>query len=106
MSMQGHVWISLGMCSDGSVLLLHASPPGVIFSGTELEDGGNSQAIKLAQQIMSIHYPEWYAKYPDCARSHSYLTGSGAMRWSRQILRDEEGVSAMSAEEIVALLFS
>lgn len=28
MSMKGHVWIVVGMCADGSVVLLHASPPG------------------------------------------------------------------------------
>ena len=28
-SMEGHVWMSLGRCPDGSVLLVHASPPGV-----------------------------------------------------------------------------
>lgn len=27
MSMKGHVWLSLGMCEDGSVVLMHASPP-------------------------------------------------------------------------------
>jgi CubicO group peptidase (beta-lactamase class C family) len=44
LSMKGHVWIAVGMCSDGSVLLLHASPPGVIFSGTLLPDGSESDA--------------------------------------------------------------
>ena len=39
MSMKGHVWISLGMCADGSVVLLHASPPGVLLCGTTLEIG-------------------------------------------------------------------
>ena len=38
-SMEGHVWMSLGRCMDGSVLLVHASPPGVRICGTYLDDG-------------------------------------------------------------------
>ena len=106
MSMKGHVWISLGMCGDGSVLLLHSSPPGVIFCGTALADGSDSQAVKLAQTIMSTHYPDWYARYPDCSRPASYLEKSSAMRWNTNVLADEEGIRQMSAEQVVNLLFS
>lgn len=105
MSMNGHVWIVVGMCDDGSVLFLHASPPGVIFCGTNLADGTKSQAVKLAEEIMSTHYPDWYAKFPKCSRSYSYLTQSWAMRWSRDILSDNEGLTGMSADEIVALIY-
>ena len=106
MSMKGHVWISLGMCGDGSVLLLHSSPPGVIFCGTALADDSDSQAVKLAQTIMSTHYPDWYARYPDCSRPASYLEKSSAMRWNTNVLADEEGIRQMSAEQVVNLLFS
>ena len=106
MSMKGHVWISLGMCGDGSVLLLHSSPPGVILCGTALADGSDSQAVKLAQTIMSTHYPDWYARYPDCSRSASYLEKSSAMRWNTNVLADKEGIRQMSAEQVVNLLFS
>lgn len=105
MSMDGHVWIVAGMCDDGSVLFLHASPPGVIFCGTNLADGSKSQAVKLAEEIMSTHYPDWYAKFPNCSRSYSYLTRSWAMRWSRDVLSDDEGLTQMSADEIVALIY-
>lgn len=105
MSMQGHVWIAVGMCEDGSVLLLHASPPGVIFCGTELADGSKSLAVSLAEQVMQTYYPEWYAKFPECARPHSYLTKSSAMRWSREVLNDEEGLAGLSAEEIISVLY-
>ncbi len=105
MSMDGHVWIVVGICEDGSVLLLHASPPGVIFSGTKLADGSNSQAIELAKQIMKEHYPDWYDRYPDCARGYFYLTGASAMRWDRKILSDEEGLCSMTAEEVIGLLY-
>ena len=104
MSMKGHVWIVVGMCEDGSVLLLHASPPGVIFSGTLLPDGSNSQASELARQIMREHYPGWYARYPRCARSHAFLTASSAMRWSADVLSDEEGLRHMTAQEVVQVI--
>lgn len=105
MSMKGHVWISLGMCDDGSVLLVHASPPGVILCGTTLPDGGDSQAITLAERIMAEHYPDWYSRYPRCDRPFSYLEKSSAMRWSSVMLSDEEGLREMSAEEVAKVLF-
>ncbi len=103
MSMKGHVWIAVGSCDDGSVLLLHASPPGVSFCGTTLPDGGTSEAVRLAESIMSAHYPQWFSRYPNCSRPHSYLTKSSTMRW--QILEDPQGLREMSAHEVAALLF-
>lgn len=105
MSMKGHVWISLGMCEDGSVVLLHASPPGVILNGTRLKGGGKSQAIELAEYYMQTYYPDWYEKYPDCAKENFYLTRSAQMRWNRETLADEEGIAEMTAEEVLELLF-
>lgn len=104
-SMKGHVWITVGMCPDGSVLLLHSSPPGVMFSGTTLPDGSDSQASLLAQRIMAEHYPDWHSRYPQTARPHTYLVGSNAMRWNTDILSDKEGLLQMDAEEIVQILF-
>lgn len=104
MSMDGHVWIVVGMCGDGSVLLLHSSPPGVMFNGTLLPDGSESQASALAETVMRTYFPEWYEKYPDHARPSSFLDRSSAMRW--QVLEDPENLKAMSAEQIVDLIFS
>ena len=105
MSMKGHVWIVVGQCDDGSVLFLHASPPGVMFSGTKLPDGKESDATKLAGKIMKEHYPDWYARFPESARPHSYLTDSSAMRWSTDILSDYEGLRSMTAEEVTSMIF-
>ncbi|MBQ7344974.1 MAG: hypothetical protein IJW45_02800 [Oscillospiraceae bacterium] len=105
MSMSGHCWIVVGMCDDGSVLLLHASPPGVMFSGTTAPDGSSTQATALAEQIMAEHYPDWYTRYPHSARPYSYLTQSSALRWSDVMLDDKEGLRQMSAQEVVQLLF-
>ncbi len=104
MSMKGHVWISLGMCEDQSVVFLHASPPGVILSGTYLSDGSRSQAVELAETYMRTYYPDWYTRYPECARGYQYLTDSGQMRWN-QTLADEEKMQEMTAEEVLQKLF-
>lgn len=105
MSMQGHVWIVVGQCGDGSVLFLHASPPGVMFSGTKNADGSESEATQLAEQIMKDQFPDWYARFPDSARPYSYLTDSSAMRWSTDVLSDYEGLREMTAEEVAAMIF-
>lgn len=103
-SMPGHCYIVVGSCADGSVLLLHASPPAVMFSGTTLPDGSESQASRLAEQIMSTQYPDHYSRFPHCARPHSYLTNVTVMRW--QVLADPQGLRQMDAQQVCALLFS
>jgi len=105
MSMKGHVWMALGMCEDGSVVLLHASPPGVILSGTRLEDGSASMAEHLANEYMSTYYPDWYGKYPETGRDYKYLTDSARMRWSGDVVSDAHGLRDMSAEEVLKWLF-
>lgn len=99
-SMKGHVWISLGTCEDGSVLLVHASPPGVRLCGTELS-GGTSDAVTLATQFMSSHYPEWFARYPKCAVSTSYLKDSGQMRWNTETFPDAEAMQALTPKALL-----
>ncbi len=105
MSMKGHAWIAVGTCADGSVLMLHSSPPGVIFCGTSLADGGESDAVRLSESLMSEHFPDWYAKYPKCSRPYSYLTDSSSMRWHSDVLSDDEGLYDMTADEIAKLIF-
>lgn len=104
-SMQGHVWMCLGSCQDGSVLLVHSSPPGVRLCGTSLADGSDSQAVRLAEEYMSARYPGWYDRYPECAVSHSYLEASSRMRWNSATLPDAQVYQNMSAEETAAFLF-
>lgn len=105
MSMKGHVWMALGMCEDGSVVLLHASPPGVMLSGTRLKDNAVSQAELLANEYMSCYYPEWYERYPITVRDYSYLEKSSRMRWSEEVLSDAQGLREMSAEEVLQWMF-
>lgn len=105
MSMEGHVWLSLGSCEDGSVVVLHASPPGITISGTLLPDGSESMAVKLAKKYMSAYYPQWYEKYNVKACEYKYLTDSGRMRWSSEILSDVQGIKEKNAEEVLMWMF-
>lgn len=54
---------------------------------------------------MGAYYPDWYRKFPDCTRGASYLASSSQMRWSPQMLSDEEGIRNMDAEEVLKRLF-
>lgn len=106
MSMKGHVWIALGMCRDKSVVLLHASPPGVSLCGTILSVPSDSQAVKLANSYMKEYYPQWYERYPDCSRDSSYLKRSSRMRWHRHVLSDDEKLTDQAAEQVLEYMFS
>lgn len=111
MSMQGHVWMVVGQCKDGSVVLLHSSPPGVQISGTETRSGNkNSQAVALAKKYMKKYYPKWYKRYSSDAKSNTYLTQASRMRWSlygtgKSVMRDPDGYRNMSAEQVLKDLF-
>lgn len=104
-SMDGHVWLCLGTCADGSVLLVHSSPPGVRICGT-LKNGKVSDAVRLAEDLMKNHYSNWYERFPDCSVKQTYLKKSSQMRWNEETFPDAAQIQALSAEEIAKLLFS
>ena len=92
----GHVYIVIGQCKDGSVVLVHSSPKGVMINGTVTPKGKKkSQAWKLARKYMKKYFPEWYKKYPDVSRGKSYLTSYARMRWTLSgtncMMSDPEG---------------
>ena len=107
-SMEGHVWISLGTCADGSVLMIHSSPPGVMLCGTQVQGAdeveSKSIAIELAEKFMSKYYPDWYEKYPDCAKPSSYLENVTLMRWYEHTLKGALEFQRLSGEEMRAYL--
>lgn len=105
-SMKGHVWISLGTCDDGSVLLVHASPPGVRLCGTDPADQAksSSEAVALATNFMSSHYPEWYDRFPNCSVDRSYLTASDRMRWNTDTFPDAKEIQSLTPSEILELM--
>lgn len=105
----GHVWIVIGSCSDGSVVLVHSSPSGVQINGTVTPSGNyNSEAISLATKYMKKYYSKWYKKFPDCSRGTTYLSHYSQMRWDttgNSIMTDPNGYTNMSASEILKDLF-
>ena len=107
---EGHVYIVVGQCSDGSVVLLHSSPPGVMLTGTTTRSGStNSEAIKLATSYMKRFYPAYYARYPDTSRGTSYLTQYAQMRWyaggSKSLMADPENYRNKDAAAVLKDLF-
>lgn len=98
-SMEGHVWICLGTCEDGSVLLVHSSPPGVSVCGTQIKDGESSIAIELATKYMAENFPEWQEKYPNRAVPNTYLENVMVFRWNTNTMSDAKEYQSMSAEE-------
>lgn len=101
----GHVWIVIGACRDGSVVLVHSSPKGVQLSGTPTKKGRKkSQALALAKKYMKKYHRTWYRRYPDCSRGKSYLTQYGQMRWDvsgNHVMEDPEGYQHKYADAIL-----
>lgn len=109
MSGSGHVYIVIGSCEDGSVVLVHSSPAGVQISGTATPSGKrNSKAVKLAGKYMKKYYPSWYRRYPDSSRGASYLDYN-QFRWNVKkgnIMEDPDHYQEKSAREVLRDLFS
>ena len=104
-SMKGHVWICLGTCEDGSVLLVHSSPPGVSVCGTAHDKtNANSVAVQLATEYMRNTCPEWQEKYPNRGVSISYLEEVSLFRWNESVMLDAKKIQEQSAEEIMGIL--
>lgn len=117
MSINGHVWISLGTCEDGSTLIVHSTPsrsranqPG---GGVQISAIGTSEeceAYKLADRYMSKYCPKWYSRYavylcsPDV---YFTFTGenAGKFTWSTDVLADSENVRNMTPKEVLETIF-
>lgn len=104
-SIANHAWINIGMCEDGSVVLLHSSPPGVGLCAASATGNGTSKADELVRYYMSKYYPEYYGRYSVSTRGSSYLTDYDCFRWDRAVLDDPEGYRNMTAEQILSDLF-
>ena len=102
----GHVWIVIGQCSDGSVVVIHATPPYIQLGGTVSSTGSiNSEAIELANEYMKMYYPVAYERYGVKVLDRSYLTGVNHFTWSSSILSDSEGYRRKKPAEILNDLF-
>ena len=109
MSSSDHVYLVVGECSDGSVVLLHASPPGVQLCGTPAKSGKtNSKAVKLAKKYMKKYYSQYYKKYKNCSKGYRYLTDYSQMRWDisgNAVMSDPDGYRNKVADQILKDLF-
>jgi len=110
-SMEGHVWICLGTCADGSVLLVHSSPPGVSVCGTEARNVGadaqeESIAVQLATEFMTNYFSGWQERYPNRVVGNHYLENTTVMRWNRETMRDAADIQNRSGEEIIKFLMN
>lgn len=120
MSIKGHVWISLGTCDDGSVVIAHSTPsfsragqPGGGVQISAVGNDGTCEAYALAEKVMTEEYPAWSARYPALlADPVRYLTPegdtAGRFRWevTGGTLTDPDGLQEMRPEEVLAFLFA
>lgn len=120
MSINGHVWISLGTCDDGSVVIVHSTPSksrtGQPGGGVQISAIGTSEdcvAYALAKNYMETYYKEWSDRYPIylCSpETYFTFTGENAGRFSwdtsgKGVLTDPEGLQNMKAEAVLDFLF-
>ena len=104
-SMTGHVWVVLGMCSDGSLVIVHATPPVVQISGTVNTAGStNSEAVKLASAYMKKYYSDAAGKYNLCIASKAYVNNVDRFQWSSSSMRDPDGLRNMTAAQVLEKL--
>ena len=121
MSTNGHVWISLGTCDDGSVVIVHSAPS----KSRRLQPGGGVQisavgtdagceAYTLAERYMAKYYPAWYARYPICLcdpEVYFAFEGETAGRFSWRTdgggdgFTDPDGIRDMKPAQVLELLF-
>ncbi|MBR4813055.1 MAG: hypothetical protein IKZ69_04040, partial [Lachnospiraceae bacterium] len=120
-SIKGHVWISLGTCDDGSILIVHSTnghmsrtgqPGGGVAIGA-IGLSEDCEAFKLADEYMSKYYPEWYRRYPArlCSPgTYMNIEGdvAGRFTWDTTAaggLSDELRVQDMKPAEVLKLCF-
>lgn len=120
-SKSGHVWICLGTCEDGSVVIAHSSPT---KSRTGQEGGGvqigalgeseDCEAYKLADYYMKTYFSKWYARYPATLKNFYEYTDfssgdTGIFSWrtsgTNAFLSDPEGIRSMTAKEVLEFIF-
>lgn len=108
MTTKGHVYVVVGQCDDGSVVIMQSSPPSVSLAGTADQNGNaNSKAAVLARQYMEKYFPEEAAKYHNYLRDNmDYLTNYDEVVWDDAVLTDPDHYRDMSAEEILKDLFN
>lgn len=121
MSIDGHVWISLGTCSDGSVVIAHSTPSdsrtGQPGGGAQIGAVGkdeNCEAYLLADQYMSRYFPKWYERYGAALKDPEvYFTyeseNAGRFSWDtsqgNEGLSDPDKIADMTPDEALKIIF-
>ncbi|WP_289301441.1 N-acetylmuramoyl-L-alanine amidase family protein [Sporofaciens musculi] len=104
----GHCFLVLGQCSDGSVLLLHSTPNGGVQVSGTVTGSGSSVASRLAQQYMQQYYPNWWRAFGNENRqkvnANSYLTGTKFSWQLNGSVRDSTGILNKTGEQILEYL--
>ena len=122
MSINGHVWISLGTCGDGSVVIIHSTPSmsrsGQPGGGVQISAVGydeECEAYALADKYMSEYYPKWYGRYPiylcDPDKYFSFEgEDAGKFTWNIEDsgygLTDPDEIREKTPDEVLKLLFA
>ena len=121
-SISGHVWICLGTCEDGSILILHSTPSmsrtGQPGGGPQLSAIGKDEsceAYRLADHYMSEYFPDWYARYPVIRKDYPSYTAcsgeyAGKFSWSLSGknggISDPDNYRYMTPKEILEDIFA
>lgn len=121
MCMDGHVWISLGTCRDGSVVIVHSTPSlsraGQKGGGVQIGAVGWSrdcEAYRLADHYMSVFYPQWYQRYETALKDPgTYFSFSseaaGKFSWNvsgrEGLLADPDHLQEMRPDRLLERLF-
>ena len=109
MDKPGHVYMVVGPCNDGSIVIVHSNPPGVRICGTATPDDNNqSEAVALAESYMKKYYPKYDEKYSHYGymRNSNYLTQYTQLRWNTEgVMKGPDCYTNMNAEEILKNLF-
>lgn len=119
-SMNGHVWICLGTCSDGSIVIMHSTPSdsktGKPGGGAQISALGydkNCEAYKLANYYMTRYYPRWSERYDAVLKDiNAYTkfrvdTKAGKFSWDFEngVITDPDNFVNKSPENILKELF-
>ena len=114
-SLNGHVWLCVGRCADGSLVIVHSTPSpsrdgrgaggGVQLSALDPAEREDCAADRLCRRYMERYYPAWSARYASVRKSYAqYAAQTGAGRFSWHIA-DPDGYAASPAEDILADLY-
>lgn len=104
MCKDGHVFIVIAPCGDGSLLFIHASPPVVSLCGTPTPDGNTtSEAIVLAKTYMQMYFPVCSGRYDGTyERGMGFLTEYDRYRFDETVLCDGDDYFIKTGDEILS----